>query len=257
MAAAARLVLLGLFGIASFSDSLKAQGCSAFDVSSVKLNASGAGGGHPELAPGGRRFTATNQLMLELIMFAYDVSPLQISGIPDAFTRQRYDIAATCEEPMTKKQLPYLLQMLLAERFHLSIHRELREQPVYALVLGKGAPRLHGSPDEGGKPSLRQSGYSFTFTNADMSNLVGVLSQVTGRKVVDRTGLRGQYDFTLRYAPDRGGGGPEGLNASPAADSFPNSVFTALREQLGLNLEPQKSPIEFIVIDRLDWLIPN
>ena len=90
-----------------------------------------------------------------------------------------------------------------------------------------------------------------------MSKLVGVLSQVTGRKVVDRTGLRGQYDFTLSYAPDHGGAGREGSNISTGAEGFPDSVFTALREQLGLNLEAQKSQVDFIVVDRLDRLIPN
>jgi uncharacterized protein (TIGR03435 family) len=253
---AARLVF-GLFAIASFISGLRAQPCSTFDVASIKPNTSGVGGGYPELAPGGRRFTATNQLMLELIVSAYDVSPLQISGIPSAFFRERYDIDATCEQPMTKEQLPHLLQVLLAERFHLSIHRELKEQPVYTLALSKRGPRLHETSHEGGKPDLRQSGYSFTFTNADMSNLVGVLSQLTGRKVVDRTGLRGQYDFTLSYAPSRGGADREVSNVSPAADSLPDTVFTALREQLGLNLKAQKSQVEFIVVDRVDRLIPN
>ena len=158
---------------------------------------------------------------------------------------------------MTKEQLPHLLQVLLAERFHLSIHRELKEQPVYTLALSKRGPRLHETSHEGGKPDLRQSGYSFTFTNADMSNLVGVLSQLTGRKVVDRTGLRGQYDFTLSYAPSRGGTDREVSNVSPAADSLPDTVFTALREQLGLTLKAQRSQVEFIVVDRLDRLIPN
>jgi uncharacterized protein (TIGR03435 family) len=254
MTPAARLVF-GLLAIAFFGSGLKAQSCGTFDVASIKLNTTGVGGGYPELAPGGRRFTAANQLMLELIMFAYDVSPRQISGIPGAFFQERYDIEATCEQPMTKEQLPDMLEVLLAERFHLSIHRETKEQPVYALILRKGGPRLHETLPEGGKPSVRQSGYSFTFTNAAMSNLVGVLSQLTGRKVLDRTGLRGQYDFTLSYAPDRGGAGREG--GSPAADSLPDSVFTSLREQLGLNLEAQKSQVEFIVVDRLDRLIPN
>ena len=90
-----------------------------------------------------------------------------------------------------------------------------------------------------------------------MSNLVGVLSQLTGRKVVDRTGLTGQYDFTLSYAPNRGGAGRGVSNTSPADNGFPDSVLTAVREQLGLNLEAQKSPVEFIVVDRLDRLIPN
>jgi uncharacterized protein (TIGR03435 family) len=257
MIRAARLVGW-LFAMASFSGGLEAQSCSTFEVASIRLNTSGAESRYPaELAPGGRRFTATNQFMVELIMSAYDVSPLQISGIPGAFSGERYDIEATCEQPMAKEQLPHMLQALLAERFHLSIHRELKEQPVYALILRKGGPKLHKASDEGGKPNLRQSGHSFTFSNAGMSNLVGVLSQVTGRKVLDRTGLRGQYDFKLSYAPDRGGAGREETNVSPAADSSPDSVFTAVREQLGLNLEAQKSQVEFIVVDRLDRLIPN
>jgi uncharacterized protein (TIGR03435 family) len=253
---AARLVF-GVVAIASFSNGLRSQPCNKFDVASIKVNTTGVGGGYPELALGGRRFIATNQLMLELILYAYDVSPLQISGIPSAFFQERYDIEATCEQPMTRGQLPQLLRVLLAERFHLSIHRELKEQPVYALVPGKGGPRLHETSHEGAKPGFRQSGYSFTFTNADMSNLVGVLSQLTRRKVVDKTGLRGQYDFTLSYAPNRGGADPEQSNVSPAADSLPDTVFPALREQLGLNLEAQKSQVEFIVVDRIDRLIPN
>lgn len=117
-------------------------------------------------------------------MFAYDVPPLQISGIPSAFSQERYDVQATCEQPITNEQLPHLLQVLLAERFHLSIHRESKEQTVYALVLGKAGPRLHETAHAGGKPTLRQSGHRFTFTSAGMSNLVGVLSQLTGRTVV-------------------------------------------------------------------------
>jgi uncharacterized protein (TIGR03435 family) len=250
-------LVFGLFAIASFSSGLRAEPCSTFDVASIKSNTSGVGGGYPELAPGGRRFTARSQLMLELIMFAYDVSPLQISSIPSAFFHERYDIDATCEQAMTKEQLPHLLQVLLAERFHLSIHREVKEQPVYSLALAKGGPRLRETSHQGGKPGLRQSGYSFTFTNAEMSNLVGLLSQLSGRKVLDRTGLRGQYDFTLSYAPNRGGVDREGSNVSPAADSLPDTVFTALQEQLGLTLKAQRSQVEFIVVDRLDRLIPN
>ena len=256
MIRAARLVFC-LLAVAPFSSGFEAPSCRAFDVASVKLNVSGVGGGHPELAPGGRRFIATNQLIVELIMSAYDVSPLQISGIPIAFSRERYDIEATCEQPMTKEQLPHMLQALLAERFHLSIHREPKKQPVYVLILGKRGPKLHEGSHEGGKPGLRQNGYSFTFTEAAMSNLVGVLSQVTGRKVLDGTGLTGQYDFTLSYAPDRCGAGPEESGVSPAADGFPCSVFTALHEQLGLDLETQERQVEFIVIDGIDRLIPN
>src|SRR5206468_1772835 len=113
----------------------------------------------------------------------------QVSGIPGAFAQERFDIDATCEQPINKEQLPGMLRVLMAERFHLAVHRELREQPVYALLAGKGEPKLHESHDQDGMPILRQSAYSFTFTNAAMSTLVGALTQVTGRKVLDKTGL--------------------------------------------------------------------
>src|SRR5580704_3602084 len=104
MTAAARLAF-GLLAGASFGNELKAQSCSTFDVASIKPNTSGVGGGYPELAPGGRHFTAPNQHIVELIMFAYDVSPLRISGIPSGFPGGRYDIEATCEQPMAKEQV--------------------------------------------------------------------------------------------------------------------------------------------------------
>ena len=255
MTYAARLVV-GLFAIASFSGEIRAQPCVKFDVASIKLNTSGGGGSYPELAPGGGRLIATNQYLVALLMFAYDVSPLQVSGISSDFFRQTYDIEATCEEPMTKKQLPHLLQLLLEERFHLSVHRELKEQSVYDLIVGKGGPKLHKASDESGKPSLRQNGHNFTFTNAAMSNLIGVLSQVAGRKVLDKTGLSGQYDFTLSYSPDNSAGS-DGSNVSLAVDGSPSSVFTALREQLGLDLKARKSQIELLVFDHIEPLIPN
>jgi uncharacterized protein (TIGR03435 family) len=256
MTPAARLVV-GLLAIVSFGGEIRARPCDKFDVASIKVNTSGGGGSYPELGPGGRRLIATNQYLMALLMFAYDVSPLQVSGVPGAFFQERYDIEATCEEPMTKEQLPHLLRSLLEERFHLSIHRELKEQPVYALIVGKGGSKLRETTHESEQPGLRQVGHSFTFTRATMANLIGVLSQVAGRKVLDKTGLSAQYDFTLSYAPDNNGEGRDGSNVSPEADSFPFSVFTALREQLGLDLDSRKSQVEFIVVDHIEPLIPN
>jgi uncharacterized protein (TIGR03435 family) len=246
MTLAARLGV-GLLTVACFGG-VKAQPCDKFDIASIKVNIGASGTGYPEPAPGGRRFIATGQYLVALLMFAYDVSPLQITGIPRNFPPARYDIEATCDQPMTKEQLPHLLQSLLEERFHLSIHREVKEQPVYALTVAKGGSRLHKTKHESEPPGLRQAGHSFTFTNAPMANLIGVLSQVAGRKVLDKTGLSGQYDFTLSYAPDRDGDG---------SDRLPASVFTAVREQLGLDLESQRSQLEFIVIDHIEPLVPN
>ena len=123
-------LVVGLLAIASFERAGRAQTCGKFDVASIKVNTGAAGGSYPELGPGGRRLIATNQYLMALLMFAYDVSPLQVSGVPVAFFQQRYDIDATCEKPMAKDQLPHLLQSLLEERFHLSIHRERKDLPV-------------------------------------------------------------------------------------------------------------------------------
>ena len=250
MTPAARLVV-GIFAFACLGGGLSAQKCTKFDAASIKVSAGGSGTSYPELAPGGRRLVASGQYLMALLMFAYDVSPLQVSGVPSAFFQERYDIEATCEEPMTKEQLPHLLGSLLEERFRMSIHRELKQQPVYALIVGKGGSRLHETTHKSEQPGFRQVGHTFTFTNATMANLVGVLSQVAGRKVLDKTGLTGRFDFTLGYAPDRGAAAGDG------SDRLPESVFTALREQLGLDLAPQRSQIEFIVVDRIEPLIPN
>jgi uncharacterized protein (TIGR03435 family) len=244
-------LVAGFLGLTFLGGELSAQTCSKFDVASIKVNNGGAGGRNPELTSGGRRVVAEGEYLMALLMLAYDVSPMQVSGVPSVFLEKRYDIEATCEEPMTKEQLPHLLRSLIEERFHLSVHREVKEQPVYALIVGKGGPRLHETTHESEKPGFRQDGHSFTFTNATIENLLVVLSQVAGRKVLDKTGLSGHYDFTLGYSPDRGTVPGDG------SDSLPESVFTALREQLGLNLEPQRSPIEFIVVDHIEPLRPN
>ena len=82
-------------------------------------------------------------------MLAYDVTPGQITGLPTSFERPLYDIEASCDRPIKKDQALRMLQTLLADRFKLTLHRETREQPIYALVVGKGGPKLRESTDEG------------------------------------------------------------------------------------------------------------
>src|SRR5215469_5687304 len=114
---AARRLAVVLFAAALSCSGLRAQACRAFDVVSIKVNTTGLYGASTSDV---KRFNASNQLMIELIMEAYGVSPLQISGIPSAFFQERFDVDATCDEPITKEQLPHLLQLILADRFHLS-----------------------------------------------------------------------------------------------------------------------------------------
>jgi len=139
-----RLVLSALAAAFAPTWQIASQTREAFDVASVKLNTTG-GGGYPGLAPGGKRFTATNLPLTAPIMLAYDTTPREISGVPGELDKQGYDIEASCDRQMTKEQASRMLQTLLADRLKLTVHREARNQPIYALVIGKAGPKLHES----------------------------------------------------------------------------------------------------------------
>jgi bla regulator protein blaR1 len=229
-----------------------AQSQEAFDVASVKLNKTGGRGGYPGLAPGGQRFTATNLPLLALIMLAYNVTPRQISGVPSSFNTEGYDIDAKCDHPIEREQALRMLQTLLADRFKLTLHRETRDQPIYALVVGKGGPKLHETAEESLTPDAQRTGRRFVYKSTPVSVLTLILSQQLDRTVVDMTGLKGRYDFSLEYTSDRVGRGVlEGREPAPDPDGLP-SISTAVQEQLGLKLESRKGPVEFIVVDHAE-----
>jgi uncharacterized protein (TIGR03435 family) len=165
-----------------------------------------------------------------------------------------------------------MVQALLADRFKLKVSHQTKELPVYALVVAKGGPKLTETqvppptPDGTAAPNrgfrgIRMGGPGqLTGTNIDMGLLADLLSgqRELGRLVIDQTGLKGNYDWTLKWTPDRSdpmfkapdGGQPSG-DALPADSSGP-SLFTALEEQLGLKLEARKGPVETLVIDSIE-----
>jgi bla regulator protein blaR1 len=135
-----------------------------------------------------------------------------------------------------------MLQTLLADRFQLRIHREVKDMPVYALVTAKGGSKL--KPPDPSKMGMRTlagaEGIHITAWQGSMGKLADQLSVTAERPVLDKTGLPGNYAFTLAFTPVAG-----------AADSDIPSLSTALEEQLGLKLEPQRAPLEVIVIDNV------
>jgi uncharacterized protein (TIGR03435 family) len=134
-----------------------------------------------------------------------------------------------------------MLQAFLADRFKLAIHHETKEQPIYALVIAKGGPKL--TPNEIQRGSNWSSGSGrLDVHGGPIASLAFALSNLVGRNVVDKTGLTGKYDMVLKWTPDEQQG---------TADSGP-SLFTALQEQLGLKLEAQKGPVDTIVIDHVE-----
>ena len=223
---------------------LLAQG-PTFEVASVKP-ASAAGMGYE----GSMRFdvrTVPGSLMVhhsslaDCIEWAYGVQGQQVSG-PAWLGTERYEIAAKAAEGVPSRQLKLMLQSLLAERFHLALHRETRNMQVFEIVAAKEGLRLRDAPsaEDGGVrkvgPGLRMS-----FENQPIAELAKFLSSLAAvdRPVLDRTGLTGRYDILLDL---RGVLGPVTTDL----------VVAALREQLGLRMESRKAPVEVLVIDHID-----
>jgi len=282
-------VVASLGVLSTDGSTLRAQAPSAgaplvFEVASIKANKSGAPQVMINMQPGGR-FTATNVPLRLLIRNAYRLQDFQIVNAPGWITSERYDVVAKAPEsdhPLTPNEVQPMMQALLAERFKLAVHTETREMPVYALVLarsdGKLGPKLRpsdvdcqaliargrggpppGPPPSGGPmPCGMRIGAGSLQANATIAQILGPLSQMLNRVVVDRTGLTGNYDFEMTWTPEQmaQGPGPDrpagGANVPPGADPNGPSIFTAVQEQLGLKLEPSRGPIEVTVIDHVE-----
>jgi uncharacterized protein (TIGR03435 family) len=144
-----------------------------------------------------------------------------------------------------------MLQTLLKDRFHLAVHREEKELPMYRLVVSRNGPRLRESAVSGA-PQPRMSMGQITDEKANMDTLASQLGQQLGRFVSNQTGLKGDFDFHVEWAPDPGQNqGGESDTPSPAGVDGP-SIFTALQDQLGLKLESAKGPVEVLVIDHVE-----
>jgi bla regulator protein BlaR1 len=255
-----------------------------FEVASIKPS---TGDDHRvgiQFMPGGGLRTTGTTLKF-LITFAYDVRDFQISGGPGWINSERFDIMAKSEggssdssapdemRNMTDEQMKTTvekmrqkLQALLVDRFHITIHHETKEESVYALVIGKNGSKLKESEaTQGqGRRMMRMGRGELNGEGVSLDMLVNNLSSQLGRPVIDRTGLKGNFDFKLQWTPDPGqtlgqfgGPPPPGVDAPPPPDPNGPSIFTAVQEQLGLRLESQKGPVDLIVIDRVEKLSEN
>lgn len=191
--------------------------------------------------PGAVQFTVTNIDFAGLISMAFGIDcAFQLAGTPAWFNEARYDIAAKPEGDvgLSYEQLRPLLQQLLQERFHLSYHREIKNFQGYALVIAKGGPKLQPSKSDFGLARYWRG--EVQGQKESVKTLASMLGRLSKKPVADQTGLKGTYDFELRYAP------------LEDTDSTLPSIFTAVQEQLGLKLEKQMVPMEMFVIDRVD-----
>jgi uncharacterized protein (TIGR03435 family) len=247
----------------------------SFEVASIKPAPAPTGG---NMRVGMRRETGrvtySGMSLKNLIANGFRVKPYQISG-PGWLDSERFEIVAKLPEGASQDQIPEMLQRLLAERFGLKLHRDKRDLPVYALVVGKNGPNLEavdapagGAPGSPAGSMMRMEPGKLSAQRVKMDGFAGTLSNIVGRPVLDETGLTGSYNVTIELSPEdmmnmRGAmrmpgpvggeaGGAAKAEAGPAPEGAPAaSIFQSL-QKLGLKLEPRKAPIEFLVIDHVE-----
>lgn len=258
------------------------QASFAFESVSIKLNQastealkSGKGIINRRMLASPNGMTATSASLRQLILAAYEVQDDRLSGGAEWISSNLYDVDAKIDSATAAKLKAlsldqnafahrHMLQAVLADHFQLKVRRETKELPVFALLVAEGGPKLKEAtpgntyPDgikaPDGKPAgpgMMAGGFpsadgviSQTAQAVSMSSLAQRLSWQTGRTVLDMTGLRGNYDFTLQWKSDSSNaGGPSG--SDPA-------FLSALNQQLGLKLEPQKALLEVLVIDHAE-----
>jgi uncharacterized protein (TIGR03435 family) len=198
-----------------------------------------------------------NSSLSLFILEAYDVKWYQLVA-PDWVIRggsqSGYDVTAKIPPGTSKSDYRLMLQHLLADRFHLVVHREARELPVYSLVSDPGKPKIVASssaapPGPRCALSMVKNHFHLVCHNTPLKDLAGNLETQFWSTVTDATGLSGEFDFTLDFIPatewqDRVGWSP----SSAIADDTP-TLDAAISKQLGLKLKKGKGPVQVVVVD--------
>jgi uncharacterized protein (TIGR03435 family) len=245
------------------SPSQQTTGAATFEVASIRRNNSSRPGQMITLR--GNTFLAENVTVHDLVITAFRVNSDQVSGTPGWASSERYDVLGRPASEATWEQHLQMLQRLLADRLNLSIRREMREVPAYALVVSRNGPKLNPRSDTcaPSPTGVKCGGFStrpghFTGRHVTVAQVAALLSNRSGRPVENKTALDGFFDVELTWTPDPGqlpqGPGPD--DARPFDPSGP-SLFTALEEQLGLKLEPSTTLVEHLVVERVERPTPN
>ncbi|HEV2576556.1 MAG TPA: TIGR03435 family protein [Acidobacteriaceae bacterium] len=242
-----------------------------FDVVSIRENKSGSG--IMMVRPTDTGFSATNTTLSTLVANAFDIRSDLISGLPSWADSARFDVNAKVTDPninvmkdLTGDQRRAMLQAVLVDRFHIRTHIQTKTLPVYDLIVAKNGPKLKQSapatPQNADEtPSNRKRG-SITVNNLAGNNsgmtavampvsmLAANLAYQVERTVIDKTGLTGIYDVSLKWHSSND------LTDDGSHTQFPD-LFTALQEQLGLKLESSKGPVQTLVIDHVEMPTAN
>jgi bla regulator protein BlaR1 len=240
-----------------------------FDIVSIRRSRPGSESGP---AAGGMRLTGdglqiSNMPLSRMLSSAYQYQLQFVSGrilgLPDWAKSEAFDVQAkvansdiaewsklnqSTRRPDKERRNLFLL-LLLTEQFKLKTHTETGDEPMYALVVAKGGPKLKPSTSDERSTIQMKSPGNNSYTGTPLETIVQMCAQMTGRKVVDKTGLAGKYDFALNWTQYEG---PAAAAPGSEPDASEPPVFTVVQDQLGLKLESQKGPVEYIVVDHAE-----
>jgi uncharacterized protein (TIGR03435 family) len=230
----------------------------AFDVATIKPNDSGATS-MQGLTVNGRNFATRASSLVDLISFAYQVQAKQIIGGAPWMSSDRYDIAAVPDHDgaPNPEQVRTMIRKLLADRFKLTFHHDKRELSAYVLTVGKNGQKLTPTQFSGPLPGIGMrtgpTGVTFNVRNVEIGEFAGFLqTNVLDRPVVDQTGIKGKFDFSVTFTPDDSQfGGHIPPPSTTQADAAPG-LSAAFLEQLGLKLDAVKTAVDVIAIDHVE-----
>lgn len=231
----------------------------SFEVATIKPNDTGATS-MQQLTLNGRNFQTRASSLEDLIAFSYQVQAKQIVGGPDWMSKDRYDIAAVpdVEGAPNPEQVRIMIRKLLTDRFQLKFRREKRDMSAFVVTVVKGGSKLTPTQMSGPLPGIGMrpatGGLTMMVRNGTIGDFTGFLQTlVLDRPVVDRTDLKGKYDFSVTFLPDEtqfNGHSPvaklaDGVEPAP-------SLTEALEQQVGLRLSPEKTAVDVIAIDHVE-----
>ena len=229
-----------------------------FEVASIKPAKPGGRGGGIKPKAAGQGYDAVGATVRLMISLMYRMPIGHVTGGPGWLDTDLWDVEAKADKQYNLDDLHTMFQNLLADEFKLKFHKEMKEGPVYALSVDKPGSKMkvNESPQDFEIPILGGPGGILNGKRVPMEYLCYFLGQILrndNRPVIDKTGLTGYYDFTLSFMPEL----PPGFDKANLPPEFldrldrPN-IFDALRQQLGLKLEPQKGPVTYYVIDSVE-----
>jgi uncharacterized protein (TIGR03435 family) len=263
------MALAGVFAVLVLTGEAPAQ-APVFEAVSIKSNTASS---TPASTVGfaGGRYTLVNGTAAQLIRSAYPAPINDLVGAPAWVTSDRFDVTAVASGNPPRDALVPMLRAMLADRFKLIARYDIQERDTYSLVLARpdgrlgpdirlstidcdavSAANLAGRPVEGARPAngappcgLSAGGGILRIGGMPMAAVARTLAGAAGRVIVDKTGLTGAYELTLRYAG-------QAVNGTERPSEELPSIFTAVQEQLGLKLEADRAPLQLVVIDRIE-----